>query len=78
MLVRAKRHQLLRQRNMICEAASTFFILDKKDKFTICNVILQNADQLDRKSLWDLEMVPFVILISSQCSLSCIIKFLVC
>lgn len=49
MLVRAKRNQLLRQKNMIVEAAFTFFITDLKDKFTICNVILQNSDQLDRK-----------------------------
>lgn len=50
-LLKAKRNQLLRQRNMISEVASTFFILETKDKFTICNIILPNADQLDRKSV---------------------------
>ncbi len=52
MLVRAKRSQLIRQKNMIVEAAFTFFIAELRDKFTICNVVLQNSDQLDRKSIF--------------------------
>lgn len=45
---RAKRNLQLRQRNMIYEVAQTFFIKEVETQFTVCNVILPNADHLDR------------------------------
>ena len=46
---RLKRNRHLRQRHMVYELSSTFLIKDREDTFTICNVILPNADQLERK-----------------------------
>ena len=51
-LDREKRNQQLRQRNMVCELARTFFIKAVNNKHTICNVVLPNADlMLERKPL---------------------------
>ena len=46
---RLKRNRHLRQRHMIYELASTFLIRGRDHTFTICNVILPNADQLERE-----------------------------
>ena len=34
---------------MIHELGQTFFIMQAKDAFTICNIILPNSDQHDRE-----------------------------
>ena len=47
--MRTKRNQQLRQRNMIFEVMQTYFIKEVNEAYTVCNVILPNADQLDRK-----------------------------
>lgn len=40
---------ILRERSMVHELGQTFFITETADMFAICNVILPNADQHDRK-----------------------------
>lgn len=47
---RLKRNRHLRQRHMIYELANTFLIKDRADTYTICNVILPHADQLEQPS----------------------------
>jgi hypothetical protein len=44
---RLRRNRHLRQRHMVHELATTFLIRERDDTFTICNVILPNADQLE-------------------------------
>lgn len=48
-LSRFQRFCTLRERTMIHELGQTFFISETKDVFAICNIILPNADQHDRK-----------------------------
>ena len=46
---RLKRNRHLRQRHMVYELANAFLIRERDDTYTICNVILPNADQLERE-----------------------------
>ena len=48
LLARTRKSKTLRQRNMIYELRQTFIIKEVEEVFAICNVILPNADQLDR------------------------------
>ena len=55
---RYKRNRHFRQRYMVYELANTFVICEREDTYTICNVILPNADHLDRKYLgWSTHII---------------------
>ena len=48
-MMQSRRNKHLRQRHMVYELANTFSIKEREETFTVCNVILPNADQLDRE-----------------------------
>ena len=48
-LAKFERFRSLRERTMVHELGQTFFMAKTQDAFTICNIILPNADQHDRK-----------------------------
>ena len=50
-LARFEQFRNLRERTMVHELGQTFFITQTSDAFAICNIILPNADQHDRKIL---------------------------